>query len=123
MRVAAPTALVPLERLGHRELGHDDRHPHHVALLNAAVDVHIGVMRAGAVFDGVLQEAEARQANPTEGHVVRAAGLARGVGDWDGAAGLDARGEVQAGVAAVRAVGLSDCGRPGRVLTAAAGAG
>lgn len=98
MRVAAPAALVPLERLGHREprqhlrphggvireAGPHDRHPHHVALLNAAVDVHIGVMRAGAVFDGVLQEAEALQANPTEGRVVHAAGLARGRGTGTG---------------------------------------
>ena len=57
------------------EAGDDHGRLHQVVALEALVGVEVGVVRAGLVLDLVLDELEARQADPVEGLVVGAGGV------------------------------------------------
>src|SRR5437588_185658 len=58
-----------------REAGHDYRRLLQIVCLGAVENVLVRVMRAGVVFDSVLDELEARQPDAVEGLMVRAAGI------------------------------------------------
>ena len=50
---------------------------HHIALLHAVIQVHVGVVGTRAVLQRILHETDAVQADPREAGRVRAAGLRR----------------------------------------------
>src|SRR6185369_17988807 len=56
----------------------DDRHLLHVGLLDAVVNIHVGVMGASVVVHRVLDELEAGETHAVEGLVVGAAGVPDG---------------------------------------------
>src|SRR5882762_6639281 len=62
---------------GHVDEGSDDDgHLLHVGLLDALVDIHVGVMRTGVVVHGVLNELETGKADGVVGKVIGSAGIA-----------------------------------------------
>src|ERR1051326_6876523 len=71
--------LVALRRHVHKRR-HDYRHLLKVFRLEAIVDVHVGVVGARVVLDGVLYELEAGNTYRIERKVVSAAGVAHGQG-------------------------------------------
>jgi hypothetical protein len=56
----------------------DDGHLFQIGLLDAIVDIHVGVVGTGVIVHRVLNELEARQTNAVEGQVIGAAGIANG---------------------------------------------
>src|SRR5690242_9884387 len=69
--------LVAYRRVIHK-ICDDDRHLPHIVELQPIVNVHIGVMGAGIVFNWILDELESGDPDRIEGQVVRASSITHG---------------------------------------------